>query len=529
MKVGIVGAGFSGLVTAKVLSGLGHDVVVIEKCDDVGGVWSASRRYPGLHTQNGKDTYCFSDHPMPDDYPEWPSGEQVQRYLASYVEKFELQRFLRLGTELVSADPRDGGGWSLTTRPARVAQPASGAAAAPQEALEVDHLVVANGIFSDPHVPDYPGAEEFRAAGGRLLATSDVHDVEEVRGKHVVVVGYGKSACDVATALAPAAASLDVVARQLLWKVPRLLAGKLNYKYLLLTRLGEALFKYIDVKGVEKFLHGPGDGVRRQMIGSVQSLITKQLGLRKLGLVPSGPFEDIARSTVSLVTVGFFEAVKAGRITVHRDSQVVRLLADDDGRPAAELADGTVLPADLVLCGTGFRQHVRFLAPQVEARLHDDRGNFRLHRQIVPLDVPDLSFVGYNSSFFSPLSAEVAALYVADRLAGNDRVGDRAEALARVDRKLAWMEERTKGRHARGTNIIPFSMHNVDEVLEELELNLPAPKRAVQWLLPVDPGSYAGLHARLAQRLKRTGGARPSSSSSSPATPAASTLASADR
>jgi dimethylaniline monooxygenase (N-oxide forming) len=524
MKVGIVGAGFSGLVTAKVLRGLGHDVVVLEKCDDVGGVWSASRRYPGLHTQNGKDTYCYSDHPMPDDYPEWPSGEQVQRYLASYVERFGLGPSLRLGTEVVSADPRDGGGWSLTTRPAATAP---GGAAVPGEALEVDHLVVANGIFSDPHVPEYPGAEEFRAAGGRLLATSDVHDVEEVRGQHVVVVGYGKSACDVATALAPAAASLDVVARQLLWKVPRLLAGRLNYKYLLLTRLGEGLFRYIDVKGVERFLHGPGDGVRKQMVGSVQSLITKQLGLRKLGLVPKGPFEDIARSTVSLVTVGFFEAVKAGRITVHRDSQVVRLLSDG-GRPAAELADGRVLPADLVLCGTGFRQHVRFLSPQVEARLHDERGNFRLHRQIVPLDVPDLSFVGYNSSFFSPLSAEVAALYVADRLAGNDRVGDRRAALARIDRKLAWMEERTQGRHARGTNVIPFSMHNVDEVLDELQLNLPAPRRAVQWLLPVDPGSYSGLQDRLAQRLRRTGGAR-SSSSSSPGTPSASTLASADR
>ncbi|MEV0724966.1 hypothetical protein AB0I37_19575 [Micromonospora purpureochromogenes] len=38
--------------------------------------------------------------------------------------------------------------------------------------------------------------------------------------------------------------------------------------------------------------------------------------------------------------------------------------------------------------------------------------------------------------------------------------------------RLAWMTARTSGKHARGTNIIPFSMHNIDEVLDELGLNL---------------------------------------------------------
>lgn len=56
-------------------------MTVFEKVPDVGGVWSASRLYPGISTQNGKDTYCLADFPMPKDYPEWPSGQQVQAYL----------------------------------------------------------------------------------------------------------------------------------------------------------------------------------------------------------------------------------------------------------------------------------------------------------------------------------------------------------------------------------------------------------------------------------------------------------------
>src|ERR1700712_2975018 len=109
MRVGIVGAGVAGLCTAKILSRLGHEVTVYDRTPDVGGVWSSTRRYPGLSTQSVRDTYAFSDFPMPDHYPEWPSGEQVQEYLADYVRHFGLAPLLPLGTEVRAAVP-DGDG-----------------------------------------------------------------------------------------------------------------------------------------------------------------------------------------------------------------------------------------------------------------------------------------------------------------------------------------------------------------------------------------------------------------------------------
>ncbi|MDQ4112898.1 MAG: FAD-dependent oxidoreductase, partial [Actinomycetota bacterium] len=57
MKIAVIGAGFAGVASAKVLTELGHDVTVYEKAPDVGGVWSRTRRYPGLTTQNNKDSY----------------------------------------------------------------------------------------------------------------------------------------------------------------------------------------------------------------------------------------------------------------------------------------------------------------------------------------------------------------------------------------------------------------------------------------------------------------------------------------
>ena len=126
--------------------------------------------------------------------------------------------------------------------------------------------------------------------------------------------------------------------------------------------------------------------------------------------------EDIVKGAIGLATEGFFEGVQR-RTTVHKDTTIERLLAVD-GRPSAELADGSVLPADLVVCATGFIQGVPFLPEEVQAALLDERGNFQLYRQIHPVDVPDLYFNGYNSSFFSPLNAEIAALWIAADLAG---------------------------------------------------------------------------------------------------------------
>src|SRR3989344_4399363 len=211
-SVGIIGAGFAGLSTAKVLRAFGFEVTVFEKEPDVGGVWAASRRYP-----------------------EWPSGQQVQAYLQSYAEHFGLVPFLRMSTTVESAVlDEEAGVWTVQARRAATGQ----GGALPAEVYRFDYLVVCNGIFSEPAVPQYPGVDVFVAAGGRVCHTSQFNDAGEARGKHVLVVGYGKSSCDVANAIAADSASTTVLARHLIWKIPKKFMNVLNFKFLLLTRMG---------------------------------------------------------------------------------------------------------------------------------------------------------------------------------------------------------------------------------------------------------------------------------------------------
>lgn len=500
--VAIVGAGFAGLSTAKLLKGFGYEVTVFEKAPDVGGVWSSSRRYPGLTTQNPRDTYALSDFPMPSSYPEWPSGEQVQAYLQSYAEHFGIVENILLDTEVDRANYDEASEtWTVVGKRA-----GAGARGAEFISLRFDFLVVCNGIFSAPFLPSYAGADEFAFEGGVLQHTCDFHDLEAARGKHVLVVGYGKSSCDVASAVSQVSASTTMITREVIWKVPKLLGNLLNFKFLLLTRMGEALFEYIELAGFEKFLHGSGKGIRDAMLGSVQSLIAKQLRLQKLELQPEKPLESIARSTVSLVSDGFFEQVASGKITVKKGVEIAQLSAGQ-----AQLTSGEVLRADLVVCGTGFQQRVPFLSDDMMRRLTDERGNFQLYRSVLPLGVPRLAFNGYNSSFFSQLNCEVSALWLAQHLRGELPLPSLAEQRAQIAQRLAWMEERTEGKHAKGTNLIPFSLHHIDELLSDMRMTLPAVQRLKQWLLPVDPGDYAYVERALKARWGARAAQRPRS------------------
>jgi cation diffusion facilitator CzcD-associated flavoprotein CzcO len=485
--IGIVGAGLAGLSTAKTLKMFGFQVIVFEKEADVGGVWSAARRYPNLTTQNPRDTYAFSDFPMPRDYPEWPSGAQVQAYLETYIDRFRLRPDIRLRTEVTAAAPLPGNqGWTLTVR-------------APDgtHTVTVDWLIVCNGIFSDPAIPAFPGAAAFAQAGGTVCHTSQFTNIEAARGKHALVIGYGKSSCDVAAALTGVAASTTVVARNLIWKMPKKLGNVLNYKHLLLTRLGEALFPYIRVKGFEAFFHGPAKGMPKSMLGSVEGVIARQLKLRALDLHPGKPLSTIARSTVSLATDGFYDLVAAGKLKVKKNAAIASLTAGH-----AELSTGETIPADVIICGTGWHQRVPFLPAETMAQVTDAVGNFRLYRSMLPIGAPRLLFNGYNSSFFSQLNAEVGALWLVEYISGKLKPPAPAAQAAEIDTRLAWMEARTEGKHAKGTNIIPFSVHHMDELLEDIDLRLPLGTRLKHWLVAINAKDYAPLQHRLLRRHK---------------------------
>src|SRR5262245_58639160 len=162
-RVCIVGAGIAGLVTAKVLTQDGFDVVVFEKLQELGGVWATSRTYPGLRANNSRESYAFSDFPYPDTTDDFPTAEQIRSYLSAYADRFGLRPLIRLSSEVVLVTRAPIHGFEVLVR----------TSSGNPIALEFDYVVVCNGVFSEPHVPQFDGQERFQ---GSIVHSSQLTD-----------------------------------------------------------------------------------------------------------------------------------------------------------------------------------------------------------------------------------------------------------------------------------------------------------------------------------------------------------------
>src|SRR3981189_3835682 len=73
------------------------------------------------------------------------------------------------------------------------------------------------------------------------------------------------------------------------------------------------------------------------------------------------------------------------------------------------MSNGERVKADIAVLGIGYKLGVPFLPEVYRNKLVDPDGQDRLYRLIANPDLPDLGFVGFNSSFCTVLCADLAA------------------------------------------------------------------------------------------------------------------------
>lgn len=205
----IIGAGPAGLVAAKTALECGLSVTVLERADDIGGIWNpmAGSPWKNMSTNLSKYTCSFSDFPWGEDIQDFPGLHQVKDYLDAYADHFNVRTLVNLNATVSSAAPLDDG-WKIEFETAEKGK----------DFLVASNLIIATGFFSEKC---YSNIANEKASGIRVIHSSDYWDEKEFVDKNVVVVGNSYSAVEICAELAEVSGRLTQLIRRPRWILPK--------------------------------------------------------------------------------------------------------------------------------------------------------------------------------------------------------------------------------------------------------------------------------------------------------------------
>ncbi|KAG0503653.1 hypothetical protein HPP92_003725 [Vanilla planifolia] len=462
-KVAIIGGGISGLVAARQL--LPHQPMVFEASASMGGVWRHCS-YRSTRLQTPRADYEFSDYPWPNGSdPTFPTHTEILDYLHGYATRFGLWPLIRLNSRVVEIrylGDREKAGF--TDQWGESGRPFPG------------HPVWEVGVVTGDSLDvQGRGPEVFH---GKVMHTLDYCKLGEdeatelMKGKKVVVVGYKKSAIDLATECAEVNKGADgqpctMLIRTLHWTVPSYSIWGLPFFLFYSTRLSQFLHHRPNQSALRSLLCHLLNPMRRVVSMFIESYLSWKLPLKKYGLRPDHPFEeDYASCQMAILPEIFFQEADEGRINFVKSP---KWWFWESG---VELEDGTKLDADVVFLATGFdgKKKLRSVLPQPFAGvLEDASGLMPLYRGTVNPLIPNMAFVGYLESVSNLHTAELRCKWLAKFLGGCFKLPTVEEMFAQVWKETEVMRKTT--RFFRRHCISTFSINHSDEICEEMGLS----------------------------------------------------------
>jgi cation diffusion facilitator CzcD-associated flavoprotein CzcO len=339
LKYCIIGAGASGLATAKNFRQRGIPFEVLERACDIGGLWNIGTPsgvvYETTHLVSSAKSTGFDDYPLPDardGQPSYPSHTQILNYFRSYVDTFDLAGHIVFNASVTRIEAVGDGTWSVQIDGEAEPRPYAG-------------VVVANGHLNEPRLPEIPG--DF---AGEFLHSRGYKSPRQLRDKRVVVIGGGNSACDIVSDAVHNGLAVTLCLRRGYWFVPKYTFGFPTYDAVL----------FLERIPVPR-------AIRRHVYGLSHYLLfgpSSRYGLPN----PNYPI-DGAHPTMS---------DEIPRLAAHGRIKVKPAIRGFAGHRVV-FEDGSSVEADIVIAATGYQARMPFLDP---ATAFGDDGRPRFHQNV---------------------------------------------------------------------------------------------------------------------------------------------------
>ena len=311
-KICIIGAGPVGISAARALARKGIDYDQLEGTDKIGGNWRHGV-YNSAHIISSKKTTEFPDFPMPNDYPDFPSADQMLGYLESYANHFKLIEKISFNSKVEKVEPIENDLWAVTLSTG--------------ERRVYEGVIACNGHHWDRRWPTYDGHFD-----GEMIHSKDYQEPAQLKGKRVLVIGGGNSACDIVAEAARVGEEAHMSLRRGYWFLPKTFYG---------VPTAEMLDTWMPVWMQRIYL----------------SLLLK---------VAVGKYSDYGLPEPDhklfehhpTINTEVLHYLKHGKVYAHPD---IKRFSENN----VEFLDGSKVEVDLVVCATGFHVSLPFLDPNI--------------------------------------------------------------------------------------------------------------------------------------------------------------------
>jgi len=356
----IVGGGQGGIALGARLRQLAVPTIILDRHDRPGDQWR--RRYKSLCLH---DPVWYDHLPylkFPDNWPVFSPKDKIADWLESYTKIMELDYWARSVATSAAYDEK-ARTWRVTVQ--RDGQPV---------VLRPAQLVLATGVSGQPNVPSFPGMDVFR---GDQHHSSAHPGPDAYRGRRCVVIGSNNSAFDICGALWENGADVTMVQRSSshivksdslveigvggLYSEQAVAAG-------ITTEKADLIFASLPYRIMAAFQIPLYEQMRERDKHFYQRL--EKAGFdHDWGDDGSGLFmKYLRRGSGYYIDVGAAELVAGGQVRLAH-GQVDHLTQD-----AVVLADGTELPADLVVYATGYGSMNGWAADLISPEVADKVG-----------------------------------------------------------------------------------------------------------------------------------------------------------
>ncbi|CAM4342313.1 hypothetical protein F901_02113 [Acinetobacter dispersus] len=339
----IIGAGFAGIGAAIKLQQAGFtDFVVLEKADEIGGVWRANT-YPGCACDVPSALYSYSFAPNPQWSRVFAQQQEIKTYIQNVAQQFDVKNYVRFGYEMLeSAWDDQAKHWVVKTN---------------QGLIHARFAIMAGGPMHQPVLPKIKGLETFK--GAQFHSAEWNHDVD-LNGKKVAVVGAGASAIQFVPEIQAQVEKLTLLQRTPQWVLPKMDQS--------LPKLAQALFKVLPV--TQRLTRYGVYGVFESLNSSMHhpKLVSQIERLAKLNIRLGVKDPALREKILPDFTIGCKRVLQSNQwypALAKPNVEVLRCGVEEVRGNTLIASDGSQHEVDAIIFGTGFEVSNPPIAKQI--------------------------------------------------------------------------------------------------------------------------------------------------------------------